>query len=491
MFKSKFLIFLLSIITAFSSLTFSACVPSETEDAVYVVSIAQTSTDGNKTVYTVTYSNGTTTTFEVVNGVDGEKGEKGDKGNAGNNGTDGKDFNIKEVFEKYLELHPDASYEDFLQAFLTVNPDGNALTINKALLTSAKIYTEFVKKKDGITDTAISSGSAVIYRIDQDYTYFITNFHVVYEPDAIVGYRYAKKITCYLYGSEGWPSKAMDKDDKVIKDNDGNTVYNYSGMPIECEYVGGAAMSDIAIVRVNTSVVLGINPEVKAVKFADGYHVGETAIAIGNPESEGISVSEGIVSVDNEKIKLNVDGTTREFRSIRIDTAIYHGSSGGGLYNAEGELIGITNAGDVTDQNINYAIPVQIVKGAVENIMYYSACGVNTVMKIKFGVTVTSKNSKYVYDKVSGYGKIIEDVTVLEVDANSISQKMGVIMNDVITAIKINGVEYKIDRYFEIGDLLYVIKAGDVIGFNVIRNGSAKTDLPTYTVLESDIKPAD
>ena len=485
MFKSKILIFILSIITAVSSFGFVGCVKQIPNDTVYVVSIAQTSTDGNKTVYTVTYSDGTTSTFEVVNGTDGAKGQKGDKGEDGVDGQDGKGLTIEEVYQKYLELHPNATYEEFLQAFLTFNTDGNALAINKALLTSAKVFSEFVKKKDNKIDTSVGAGSAVIYKIDTDYTYFITNYHVIYEPEAIEGYKFAKKITCYLYGSEGWPSKTDDKDASNY------TIYKYGDYAIDCEYVGGAAMSDIAVLKAPTSVVKAINPDVKAVTFADGYHVGETAIAIGNPESEGLSVSQGIVSVDNEKINLSVDGTTREFRSIRIDTAIYHGNSGGGLYNADGELIGITNAGDVTDQSINYAIPVQIVKGAVENIMYYAGGSDKTVMKIKFGVTVTAKNSKYVYDQTSGYGKIVEDVMVLEVASGSITESAGVLVDDRIVSIYVNGVENKFDRYFEIGDLLYYIKAGDVLQFVVERAGSIVDNLSTYTVKSTDIKPAD
>jgi serine protease Do len=483
--KSKLLILILAVVMAISSIGLFGCVQTVDSENVYVVKIEKTSSDENKDVYTVTYSDGTTTTFEVENGEDGAKGAKGDAGKDGKDGEDGKDLTIDEIYEKYLELHPNATYKQFLEAFLTVNTDGNAAAINRALLTSAKIYSEFIKVKSDKTDASIGAGSAVIYKIESDYTYFITNFHVVFDDEAVSGKEFARKLTCYLYGSEGGPYNTQKTD------QDSYTIYDYGSYAIPCEYVGGAAMADIAVIRAQTSTVLAINPDVQAVVFADGYHVGETAIAIGNPESEGISVSEGIVSVDNERINLNVDGTSREFRSIRIDTALYHGNSGGGLYNTDGRLIGITNAGDVTDQNINYAIPVQIVKGAVENIMHYSALGENTVMKIKLGVTVTAKNSKYVYDESIGYGKIVEDIIVTEVADGSISASLGVSANDRIISLSINGTEYSFDRYFEIGDLLYYIKAGDKLSIKVERGGLIKTDLPTYTVKTSDVKAAE
>lgn len=58
------------------------------------------------------------------------------------------------------------------------------------------------------------------------------------------------------------------------------------------------------------------------------------------------------------------------------------------------KLIGITNAGNDEDQNINYGIPIQIVKRVVDNILYYydDTNAVN-VQKISLGITVDSANS--------------------------------------------------------------------------------------------------
>ncbi len=134
--------------------------------------------------------------------------------------------------------------------------------------------------------------------------------------------------------------------------------------------MGGTITCDLAVIRAKTQDVFNINPNVTEITFADSYTVGETAIAIGNSENEGISVTKGIVSVDNEYINYAIDNNIRSYRSMRIDTAIYGGNSGGGLFNKKGELIGITNAGDGTDQNINYAIPLNIVRPVIENIMF-------------------------------------------------------------------------------------------------------------------------
>ena len=56
---------------------------------VGIQKIEKTGTDGLVDTYTITYSNGQTTTYTVTNGADGPKGEKGDKGDPGEKGDKG------------------------------------------------------------------------------------------------------------------------------------------------------------------------------------------------------------------------------------------------------------------------------------------------------------------------------------------------------------------------------------------------------------------
>ena len=147
-------------------------------------------------------------------------------------------------------------------------------------------------------------------------------------------------------------------------------------------------------------------------------------------------------------------------------------------------MIGITNAGDGTDQNVNYAIPLEIVKGTIENIMYYK----DNAKIITLGVEVLSSNSKYVFDAQKGSGEIVETLTLYSVAENSISQQLGLEKDDVLLSFIINGVEHKLNRTFNIGDLILTIRSGDEISFKISRAGQATNSL-TYTVLESDLKP--
>lgn len=71
------------------------------------------------------------------------------------------------------------------------------------------------------------------------------------------------------------------------------------------------ARSDIAVLRADKKTVFGINENVSAVKLAEDYRVGESVYAIGNAKGEGITATEGIVSVDNEYIALDIDETAQ------------------------------------------------------------------------------------------------------------------------------------------------------------------------------------
>lgn len=463
--------------------------------ALYVTSIEKTSAEGGEDAFTVYYSDGTSYSFTVNNGRDG---------------ADGKDLTAADLYAEYkAQTGEDITYADFLKMYLTVTDDASS-SVAQCLNSTMKVYTEFVESSTyptglsqtkKVSNTAIYTGSAVIWQIDETgegYTYIVTNYHVVYDSKAdgdLNGGMTARKIYCYLYGSEDAPvkkTKGKDIYGNVIYETDENgcIVYDYGSYGVACEYIGGTVEKDLAVLRAKTADLKKINPDIKPVTLADDYYVGETAIAIGNPEDEGISVTKGIVSVDNEYINLKIDGTQRAYRSIRMDTALYGGNSGGGLFNAEGKLIGICNAGDTADQNINYAIPLDIVNGVVENILYYfnDKSFENGAYVFTLGITVDAVNSRYIYNPEVGYGKIKEDVKIDAVSAGSIAAKLGLASGDVLKSFVVNGKERQISRTFHISDLILTMRPGDTVSVKYERNGQTKTTFFAYVVQSKDLK---
>ena len=445
-----------------AALLFAGC------SSAYVTGIENTG-DG---LYTVHYSDGSTTTFTVENG------------------KDGADLNIEDVYQSYCERYGEIEFSDFLEKYLDVNAGDNTGVIQKSLQSAVTVYAEFcVTQSSGwpfgstLKGLSQSIGSGVIYAIDDSSVYFVTNYHVVYNSSANAdnGSDIGRRLVVYLYGSED-----KDKPAQINGETDelGYPVLDYGDYAIECEFVGGSYSNDLAVLRADKADVFAVNDSVAAASVADGYAVGQTAIAIGNTEAEGISVTEGIVSVEREEV-LFTGGRTQEV--LRIDTAIYSGNSGGGLFDLKGRLIGITNGGNEEDQNINYAIPLQVVRGTVENILFHATDGddnTNGLLTPTLGIGIESQNARYVYDAAEGYGKIYEDVAVATVSSRSIAAVIGIEEGDLVCAFLINGKAYEIARSYDIADLRLTLRPGDTLSFTVERDG-AQVSTASYT-LDSD-----
>jgi len=96
-----------------------------------------------------------------------------------------------------------------------------------------------------------------------------------------------------------------------------------------------------------------------AVSMGDSerLQVGQNVYAIGNPKGLDLTVSTGLLS----SIRRNEKG---QIFLLQTSAAISGGSSGGGLFDGQGALIGLTTIGSVTGdaQNLNFAIPVEWIK---------------------------------------------------------------------------------------------------------------------------------
>lgn len=99
---------------------------------------------------------------------------------------------------------------------------------------------------------------------------------------------------------------------------------------------------------------------------SDDMRVGQAVIAIGNALGTGQSVTVGVVSATNRR--LNVEGT--EMTLLQTDAAINFGNSGGGLFNTNGELIGINVAKATRDNadGMGYAIPISSAEDIIEKL---------------------------------------------------------------------------------------------------------------------------
>jgi S1-C subfamily serine protease len=245
---------------------------------------------------------------------------------------------------------------------------------------------------------------------------------------------------------------------------------------------------DIAVLYVNNSEILR-NANAVAVTFADSdkVSVGDTAIAIGNAKGEGISASNGIVSVDSEHITMIApdDTTEVDYRVMRIDTAVNSGNSGGGLFNSNGQLIGIVNAKIIDEgvENIGYAIPSNIALAVTNNLIDHCyGTNVETVQRCLLGITITISDSTAVIDDETGKLLIRETVTIHEVTKSSVA-KGRLQADDILLSISINGNKRSITRQHHVIDYMLDARVGDNVTFEFERNGEILSTTVTITEL--------
>ena len=129
---------------------FAGCAPQ----GPYVVSVRPGS-DGE---VIVEYSDGSITTIEAEQPAD--------------------PVGVKELYEYYQELYGELSYEEFLRMFISADEGLTDTVINRAALSCLRVYSEAREtdeEVEGGKDVTISIGSGSIYRMEEEYTYILTN----------------------------------------------------------------------------------------------------------------------------------------------------------------------------------------------------------------------------------------------------------------------------------------------------------------------------
>ena len=311
-----------------------------------------------------------------------------------------------------------------------------------------------------------SEGSGVIYKLDREAgdAYIITNYHVVYDDDSITTSGISEDIDLYLYGQEG---------------------ENYA---ISATYIGGSMTYDLAVLKVTGSEIIK-NSYALAASIASLADVSvlDEVIAVGNPEGFGISVTKGIVSVDSETLSITAaDGrSTIALRVMRVDAAINEGNSGGGLFDTEGNLIGIVNAkrtGEEVD-NIGYAIPISLAKNIADSIIYYCDGKTETSFyRCLIGITLGADVSGLSIDNETGKITKVERVSIDEISDTCIL-KDEIAVGDIVKSITVDGAARSVTRTHHLIDHMMSARVGSTISITVERGGAEMTF--TVTIPES------
>jgi len=242
------------------------------------------------------------------------------------------------------------------------------------------------------------------------------------------------------------------------------------------ELIGRTSASDpldVAFLKITDTK----GKELKAARLGDSstVKVGESVVAIGNALGQfQNTVTSGIISGHGRNVTAG-DATGSASENLQnlfqTDAAINQGNSGGPLVNLDGEVIGINTAVAGDAQNIGFAIPMNDVKGVIDNVVrkgklerpFIGVVFVPVTADIAKQYNLTVDQGAYIPPSVS-----VGQETVM---ADSPAGKAGIKEQDII--VKVNS--DVIDESHSLTSLLGKYAVGDKVKLEIVRDGKHQT----------------
>ena len=230
-----------------------------------------------------------------------------------------------------------------------------------------------------------------------------------------------------------------------------------SGDTYDATIVGSDSTSDIAVIKIEAT---GLTPAV--IGDSDALAVGETVVAVGNPLGTlSNSVTDGIISALNREVTVEDNDMTL----MQTSASISPGNSGGGLFNANGELIGIVNAKSSYSEaeGIGFAIPINSAMSIAQELIQNGS-----VARPALGVKIYDVKDAATAQQL---GVSNTGVYVVELTAGGGAEAAGVQVGDRIIAVDDTAVSSTND----IKSYLKDKNVGDTVNLQVERDGKVQT----------------
>lgn len=308
-----------------------------------------------------------------------------------------------------------------------------------------------------------------------------------YSPEAVASMVKPSIVEIFTYG-DVMRTQLIGTGSGVVLSEDGYIVTNAhvllangyhsiaaeDGNVYEAKIIGRDAKTDIAVIKVDghkfSPATLGNSSEAK---------VGEQVMAIGNPAGLTGSVTDGIISAVDRRIK--GDSTGFEMTCIQTNAQISPGNSGGALVNMYGQVIGITSSKYVSNslEGLGFAITIDdalpIIKELIANGFIDGRFRIGIML-----IDMSSYEHRATIEKDLGY-KIPDDfkgIYVSEIMEDSDINNTDFKAKDFIT--EINGKTVStydefydtISKSYGAGDMVpatcaHISKDGDVTYYNI------------------------
>jgi len=229
----------------------------------------------------------------------------------------------------------------------------------------------------------------------------------------------------------------------VVSDADDIKVKFSDKSELSAKLIGADPETDVALLKVDKQ----FPPELVAkLGNSDNIHIGDWAIAVGNPFGLDWTVTVGVISArGRSNLRIGGDEGPSYQDFIQTDASINFGNSGGPLVNIRGEVIGINTAINAEGQGIGFAIPINLASKITQQLLSSG--------EVKRGyLGVVPGELEEVKREALGLDESIKGVFVESIQANTPADKGGLEGGDVIIEMDGNRVESVSDFRFRVAD---------------------------------------
>ena len=247
-----------------------------------------------------------------------------------------------------------------------------------------------------------------------------------------------------------------------VVDGASNITVTINDKDYTATLVGEDTTSDIAVIKIDAD---GLTPA--TVGDSDGLKVGQSVMAVGNPLGElGGTVTGGMISALNRSVTIQGSSSVNTMSLIQMDASVSPGNSGGGLFNMNGELVGIVNAKSSSSdaEGLGFAIPINDAIKVAQELLENGYVTGRPYLGITYLAVTDAQTASQL--GVNAYG-----VYVVEVVKGGPAEKAGLQAGDRI--VSVDGTE--IASKDDLGTLMQKHAAGDTLSITIAREGQMQT----------------
>ena len=247
-----------------------------------------------------------------------------------------------------------------------------------------------------------------------------------------------------------------------VVDGASNITVTINDKDYTATLVGEDTTSDIAVIKIDAN---GLTPA--TVGDSDGLKVGQSVMAVGNPLGElGGTVTGGMISALNRSVTIQGSSSVNTMSLIQMDASVSPGNSGGGLFNMNGELVGIVNAKSSSSdaEGLGFAIPINDAIKVAQELLENGYVTGRPYLGITYLAVTDAQTASQL--GVNAYG-----VYVVEVVKGGPAEKAGLQAGDRI--VSVDGTE--IASKDDLGTLMQKHASGDTLSITIARDGQMQT----------------